>query len=357
MGRMTRKAAGRIESARARLADLDLALARGGDARRIFRERGRLSPLVAADDKRRELGARVAQAENELTQLRSEPELRALAEEELRELRAEFSAAEDAVRKILAPGAEEDARGCLLEIRAAVGGNESCLFAAALLRMYSHYAEARKWRMEQLSASFGEAGGFKEVITRVDGEGAYGVLKYESGAHRVQRVPATESQGRVHTSVVTVAVLAEARADDDAAELAPGDLRVETFRSSGAGGQHVNTTDSAVRITHLPTGICAECQDERSQHKNREKARAVLRARIADARRREQTQKESAARRLLVGSGDRSERIRTYNFPQGRLTDHRIGLTLYKLSAILDGDIGGILAALAKEDYAEQGVL
>lgn len=341
----------RIESARARLAVLESSLGSGGgDIASKMREHGKLSPLVKAADAVQDVQNRISETESELAKMRADPELRAVAEEELRELRVAESTAQNHLQKLLAPQEEaEDIRGCLLEIRAAVGGNESCLFAADLLRMYAHFAESQKWRMEHLSSSNGEAGGYKESITRINGKRAYGKLKYESGAHRVQRVPATESQGRVHTSVVTVAVLAEAQPEDGVI-LQPHELRIETFRASGAGGQHVNTTDSAVRITHLPTGICAECQDERSQHKNREKAAAVLKARIMDRRRKLQLEKESSERRKLVGSGDRSERIRTYNFPQGRMTDHRIGLTLYKLPAIMEGDIGGIVDALSQAD-------
>ena len=340
----------KIDAARARLSELEAAIAQGGgDMGALMREHGKLAPLVKADDKRRELQTKTAAAEKDLAEVKDDPELRAVAEGELKDLRAKLKQADNALGEMLSPAAAEDSRGCLLEIRAAVGGNESCLFAADLLRMYAHYAESQKWKLEHLSSSNGEAGGYKEVITRVAGTNAYGKLKYESGAHRVQRVPETESQGRIHTSVVTVAVLAEARAEDDIA-LPPSDLRVETFRASGAGGQHVNTTDSAVRITHLPTGITAECQDERSQHKNREKAAAVLKARIMDRRRREQMEKESSERKRLVGSGDRSDRIRTYNFPQGRMTDHRIGLTLYQLAAIMEGGIGDIVSALAQAD-------
>lgn len=354
----TAKAAKRIDAARKRLAVLESSIGEGGgNVGALMREHGKLSPIVKAADKLTQLQERIRKTEEELKELRGDAELCAIAESELGELRAAKNAADDELQKILAPEEDaEDARGCLLEIRAAVGGNESCLFAADLLRMYAHFAESQKWQLEHLSSSAGEAGGYKETITRISGSRVYGKLKYESGAHRVQRVPATESQGRVHTSVVTVAVLAEA-SPEDGIVLQPNDLRIETFRSSGAGGQHVNTTDSAVRITHLPTGIVAECQDERSQHKNREKAAAVLRARITDRRRREQLEKESTERRKLIGSGDRSERIRTYNFPQGRMTDHRIGLTLYKLPSIMEGDIGDIIDALAKAGREEKAGL
>lgn len=273
-------------------------------------------------------------------------ELAKMAAEERQQTETECAALQQELRRMLSPANENDSRGCFLEIRAAVGGNESCLFAGALFRMYFRFAETRGWQTEMISQNAGDAGGYKEIISRIGGNGAYGKLKYESGAHRVQRVPETESQGRVHTSVATVAVLAET-APEDNLHISPADLRVETFRSSGAGGQHVNTTDSAVRITHLPTGTVVECQDGRSQHKNKEQALAVLRARIAEQKRREENQKTAEERRALVGGGFRSDRIRTYNFPQGRLTDHRIGLTLYKLPAVMEGALDEILDALA----------
>lgn len=273
-------------------------------------------------------------------------ELAKMAAEECELIAAECAALRTELRRLFSPENENDSRGCFLEIRAAVGGNESCLFAGALFRMYFRFAETRGWRAEIVSQTGGVAGGYKEIISRINGGGAYGKLKYESGAHRVQRIPETESQGRVHTSVATVAVLAETAPDDDL-NISPADLRVETFRASGAGGQHVNTTDSAVRITHLPTGTTVECQDGRSQHKNKEQALGVLRARIAEQKRREETQKTAQERRALVGGGFRSDRIRTYNFPQGRFTDHRIGLTLYKLPAVMEGALDEVLDALA----------
>ena len=281
-------------------------------------------------------------------------ELAKMAAEECEKIAQECAALQTELRRLFAPENANDARGCFLEIRAAVGGNESCLFAGALFRMYFRFAEMRGWRAEIVSQAAGEAGGYKEIISRIDGGGVYGKLKYESGAHRVQRVPETESQGRVHTSVATVAVLAETAPDDDL-NISPADLRVETFRSSGAGGQHVNTTDSAVRITHLPTGTTVECQDGRSQHKNKEQALGVLRARIAEQKRREEMQKTAEERRALVGGGFRSDRIRTYNFPQGRLTDHRIGFTLYKLPAVMEGALDEVLDALAGAEEAGAG--
>ena len=251
------------------------------------------------------------------------------------------------------PRDPDDARNAFLEIRAGTGGDESALFAGDLARMYLRYAERCGWRTELLSESVSDLGGYKEVVIRIEGDGVYGRLKFESGGHRVQRVPATEAQGRIHTSACTVAVLPE---PDEAEEiqLNPADLRIDTFRASGAGGQHVNKTDSAIRITHLPTGLVAECQDDRSQHRNKAKAMAVLAARLRDKERSERAAKEAATRRSLVGSGDRSDRIRTYNFPQGRLTDHRINLTLYKLQFIIDGDLDEVIAALQAAQAAEQ---
>jgi peptide chain release factor 1 len=289
---------------------------------------------------------------HELQEMNSDPELAELAREECEQTATERNILEKELRRLFTSDNDNDERNCFLEIRAAVGGNESCLFAGDLFRMYSRYAESRSWRMEIVSQTAGEAGGRKEIISRIIGHGAYGVLRRESGAHRVQRVPETESQGRVHTSVVTVAVMAEAGADDNL-NIVSSDLRVETFRSSGAGGQHVNTTDSAVRITHLPTGTVVECQDDRSQHKNRERAMGVLHARIGEQKRRERHEKEASERRSLVGKGERSDRIRTYNFPQGRLTDHRIGLTLYKLPTIMEGEIDEVLDALTDFEYGE----
>jgi peptide chain release factor 1 len=257
------------------------------------------------------------------------------------------------LRSLLLPRDPNDNRNIFLEIRAGTGGDEAALFAGDLFRMYSLYAERRGWKVEVVSASPGEQGGYKEIITRIAGKGAYSRMKFESGGHRVQRVPETESQGRIHTSACTVAVMPEA---DEVGEIEinPGDLRVDTFRASGAGGQHVNRTDSAVRITHLPSGIVVECQDERSQHKNRAHALAVLRARLLEQETRRQQESEAATRRSLIGSGDRSERIRTYNFPQGRLTDHRINLSLHKLANIMEGDMDPVIDALSAEHQADQ---
>ena len=350
---MTPDLLSKLEASERRLADLESEMATGaaGDWQVLAREHGRLLPLVRAFRQWR----RARAALDDLRGLADDDEVRELAEADIATEMAALGCAHRQVLELLSPEAEENARNCFIEIRAAVGGNESCLFAADLQRMYGRAAEEHGWAAEVVSHSAGEVGGFKEVVLRVTGEGAYGRLKFESGAHRVQRVPETESQGRVHTSVVTVAVLAEAGEEDDLV-IAPADLRVETFRASGAGGQHVNTTDSAVRMTHLPTGVIAECQDERSQHKNRERALSVLRARIVDRQRRERLEKEASERRSLVGSGDRSDRIRTYNFPQGRMTDHRIGLTLYKLGALMEGHLGEVFDALAKADEEQRAL-
>ncbi|MCE3025953.1 peptide chain release factor 1 [Salinicola sp. DM10] len=283
----------------------------------------------------------------------SDPEMRELAEEEWHAARASLAAQEETLKRLLVPKDPDDGSDVFLEIRAGTGGDEAALFAGDLFRMYSRYAERRGWRIEVVSASHGEQGGYKELIARVKGDSVYAVLKFESGAHRVQRVPATESQGRIHTSACTVAVMPEADAVGEV-DINANDLRVDTFRSSGAGGQHVNTTDSAIRITHLPTGLVVECQEERSQHKNRAKAMSLLAARLKQAAVDSQRQQQADTRRSLVGSGDRSERIRTYNFPQGRLTDHRINLTLYKLGEVMAGDLDEVVQPLVNEYQADQ---
>jgi peptide chain release factor 1 len=274
-------------------------------------------------------------------------------DEELKSARANMERLEADLQKALLPKDPKDDRNIFLEVRAGTGGDESGLFAGDLFRMYTRYAERQGWQVEIISESQSELGGYKEVIARIVGQGAYSKLKFESGGHRVQRVPETEAQGRIHTSACTVAVLPEADKIDDVV-LNPAELRIDTFRASGAGGQHVNKTDSAIRVTHLPTGIVVECQDSRSQHKNREKALSVLAARIRDKQLSEQQAKTASTRKSLIGSGDRSQRIRTYNFPQGRVTDHRINLTLYKIERIMDGEIDEIVDALAAEYQAEQ---
>jgi peptide chain release factor 1 len=280
-------------------------------------------------------------------------ELKAMGNDETASAQSRMAALGADLQLAMVPTDPDDERSVFLEIRAGAGGDEAALFAGDLFRMYARYADAQGWTLEILSQSDGEAGGFKEIISRISGEGVYGQLKFESGAHRVQRVPATESQGRIHTSACTVAILPEVD-EVDAQEIATKDLRIDTYRASGAGGQHVNKTDSAVRITHLPTGIVVECQDERSQHKNKARALSLLAARLLDEQRSKQTSEQAAKRKLLVGSGDRSERIRTYNFPQGRVTDHRIGLTLHKLDQIIEGDLAAVVEALVSEDRADR---
>ena len=279
-------------------------------------------------------------------------DMRRLAEDEITELRPRLEALERELPILLLPKDPNDAKNVIVEIRGGVGGEEAALFAGDLFRMYARYAERRGWRVDVIDKNATEIGGFKEISFSVDGAGAYSFLKYESGTHRVQRVPVTESSGRIHTSAVTVAVLPEA--EEVEVEIAPADLRIDTYCASGAGGQYVNRTETAIRITHLPTGIVVQCQDEKSQLKNKEKAMRVLRARILEAAREEQAATVAADRKSQVGSGDRSERIRTYNFPQGRVTDHRIGLTLHKLAAVLDGDLDELLAALITADQAEK---
>lgn len=292
------------------------------------------------------------QAAEEMLQ-ESDAEMRALAEEESQHSKQKMDELSVDLQKLLLPKDPNDQSNIFLEIRAGTGGDEAALFAGDLFRMYSRYAESQRWQVEVLNSSEGEHGGYKEIIARLVGNGAYSKLKFESGAHRVQRVPETESQGRVHTSAATVAVIPEAD-DVQMIDINPADLRVDTFRASGAGGQHVNKTDSAIRLTHLPTGIVVECQDERSQHKNKARAMSLLQARIYDVEKTRQQQEQAAERKSLVGSGDRSERIRTYNFPQGRMTDHRINLTLYKLDEIMQGNLGLVVDPLMNEYQAEQ---
>jgi len=286
-------------------------------------------------------------------ELLADPDMKAFAQEEIEAAKSRIEALDHDLQILLLPRDPNDERNLFLEIRAGTGGNESALFAGDLLRMYARYAERQRWKVELISASEGEVGGYKEVICRIQGQGAYSRLKFESGGHRVQRVPETESQGRIHTSACTVAVMPEA---DEQAEISinPADLKIDTFRASGAGGQHINKTDSAVRITHLPTGLVVECQDDRSQHRNKAQALSVLAARLKDMQEREAHAKEASARKSLVGTGDRSDRIRTYNFPQGRITDHRINLTLYKIAQVMEGDLDELIATLTAEHQAEQ---
>jgi peptide chain release factor 1 len=280
-------------------------------------------------------------------------DMQAMAREEVQSASQEMSELEAELQRMLLPKDPDDARPAYLEIRAGTGGDESALFAGDLLRMYTKFFERKGWRAEIMSESASELGGYKEVVIRIEGDNVFGTLRFESGGHRVQRVPTTETQGRIHTSACTVAVLAEPD-EAQAVTINPADLRIDTYRASGAGGQHINKTDSAVRITHIPTGIVAECQDDRSQHRNKAKAMQVLSARIQEKDRSERAAKDAALRKGLIGSGDRSDRIRTYNFPQGRLTDHRINLTLYKLSFIMEGDLEEVTQALQHARQAEQ---
>ncbi|NHB96650.1 peptide chain release factor 1 [Photorhabdus stackebrandtii] len=280
-------------------------------------------------------------------------EMREMAQEEIKDAKVRNEELEQQLQLLLLPKDPDDERNCFLEVRAGTGGDEAAIFAGDLFRMYSRYAESRRWKVEVMSANDGEHGGYKEIIAKISGEQVYGHLKFESGGHRVQRVPETESQGRIHTSACTVAVLPEIP-EAELPEISPSDLRIDTFRSSGAGGQHVNTTDSAIRITHIPTGIVVECQDERSQHKNKAKAMSVLAARIRAAEVRKRQEAEASERRNLLGSGDRSDRNRTYNFPQGRVTDHRINLTLYRLDEVMEGKLDMLVQPIVNEYQADQ---
>ena len=345
----------RLERIEQRLTEVNAALS-SEDAvrdlerfRALNREHAELAPLV---DRLHAWRGAIADRDTALT-LAADPELASFAAEEAAAATARIDAELAALERLMLPKDPDDARNAIVEIRAGTGGDESALFAGDLLRMYLRHAERRGWQAEILSESPSELGGCKEVVLRIAGAAVFGRLRFESGGHRVQRVPATEAQGRIHTSACTVAVLAEADAVDDA-PIDPDELRIDVFRASGAGGQHVNKTESAVRITHLPTGLVVECQDDRSQHRNKDRAMKVLAARLRDRRQREAHAREAAHRRSLIGSGDRSERIRTYNFPQGRVTDHRINLTLYRLQAVLDGDLDELLDALAAAWQAEQ---
>jgi len=316
--------------------------------RKLSKEHAEIEPVVQVL-----LAYRRTQADQTASrELLSDPDFRELAEQDIRDADQRLVALEAELQRLMLPKDPNDTCNIYLEVRAGTGGDEAAIFAGDLFRMYSRYAERMGWRVEVVSSNVGEHGGFKEVISRVEGEGVYAALKFESGAHRVQRVPATESQGRIHTSACTVAILPESE-EIAAIEINPTDLRIDTYRSSGAGGQHVNKTDSAVRITHLPTGVVVECQDERSQHKNKARALSVLGARLLAQQQQAQQLASATMRRNLVGSGDRSERIRTYNFAQGRVTDHRINLTLYRLDEVLGGDLNELLQALATEHQAD----
>ncbi len=348
-----------LERLARRLQELDAALADpavAADNRRyrdLSREHAEITSVCDLAKRHTQRQADLDSAREMALDASDDADMKAMADEEIIQAEADLAQLEAELQTALLPKDPDDARNAFVEIRAGTGGDESALFAADLARMYTRYAEQQGWRSEVMSASESDLGGYKEVVLRFEGDGIYGQLKFESGGHRVQRVPVTETQGRIHTSACTVAVLPE---PDEAEEVQinPADLRIDTYRASGAGGQHINKTDSAVRITHIPTGIVAECQDDRSQHRNKAKALAVLAARIRDKDRLERQAKEAAHRKSLIGSGDRSDRIRTYNFPQGRLTDHRINLTLYKLTSIMEGDLSDVIRALLSAQAAEQ---
>ena len=350
-----------------RLGELDFLLSREdimsdmAQYRRISVEHAEVTQVAGRYTRYQQREADLAGAREMLVSSANSPDMAEMAQEEITSAEAELLQLEDELQRLLLPKDPDDARNAFVEIRAGTGGDESALFAADLTRMYTRYAATQGWKVEIMSANESELGGYKEIVLRIEGQpgtgpsgsGVYGALKFESGGHRVQRVPATETQGRIHTSACTVAVMPEPD-EHQAITLNPADLRIDTFRASGAGGQHINKTDSAVRVVHLPTGIVAECQDGRSQHSNKAKALQVLQARIQEKERSERAAKEAALRKGLIGSGDRSDRIRTYNFPQGRLTDHRINLTLYKLLAVMEGDLGDVLQALQHAREAEQ---
>ena len=347
---------GKLESLSDRLQELDALLSdpQTISNQALFRalsmEYAQVNPLVMCFRKYQTTLVDIAKTQEMLQD--EDASVRSLAEEELRHTHQQLTRLEEQIRALLVPSDPHDNANVFLEIRAGTGGNEAALFAGDLFRMYSYYAESRRWQTEIISYSEGEHGGYKEIIVRVCGQGVYSRLKFESGAHRVQRVPVTESQGRIHTSACTVAVLAEAD-EIEQIDINPADLKIDTYRASGAGGQHVNKTDSAIRVTHLPTGIVVECQDERSQHKNRARAFSLLQARLLAQAQEKQRAEQAQMRKTLVGSGDRSERIRTYNFPQGRVTDHRINLTLYKLNEILEGSLDQVIEPLLSEHQAE----
>jgi peptide chain release factor 1 len=352
----------RLERASLRLQELDFLLSREdimsdmAQYRLLSREHAEVTQIAGRFKRLQHRERDLASA----VEMRVDPEMTGMADEEAQSARAEIEQLEEELERLLLPRDPDDARAAFLEIRAGTGGDESALFAGDLFRMYTRYAERAGWKAEIVSESAAELGGYKEVVLRLSGDvdvgaggGVYGRLRFESGGHRVQRVPVTETQGRIHTSACTVAVLAEPD-EAQAVQINPADLRIDTYRASGAGGQHINKTDSAVRITHIPTGIVAECQDDRSQHRNKAKALQVLSARIEEKDRSERAARDAAERKGLIGSGDRSDRIRTYNFPQGRLTDHRINLTLYKLLQIIEGDLDEVLDALQQAREAEQ---
>ncbi|MCA1778217.1 MAG: peptide chain release factor 1 [Xanthomonadaceae bacterium] len=346
----------RLESAVERFEELERMLAQpelAGQVRKfadLSREYSELQAIVLVWNELLGLDRRESEARAMLSE--KDAEIRAMASDELEQIDQQRHQLEGRLNALIVPADPNDRRNLFLEIRAGTGGQEAALFAGDLFRMYSRYAELRGWKVERISGQAGEAGGWRELVARIAGNGAYSKLKFESGTHRVQRVPATESQGRIHTSACTVAILAEVDEIDEIT-IDPNDLRIDTYRSSGSGGQHVNTTDSAIRITHLTTGLVVECQDERSQHKNKARALSLLSARLLEAERSRQQNEISANRKLQVGSGDRSERIRTYNFPQGRVTDHRIGLTLYDLDGILAGNVDALIEPLTEAHQSD----
>jgi peptide chain release factor 1 len=344
------KLAERHEEVSALLADPDV-IGSSDKFRELSMEYARLEPVVARYREYLSLLQEKASAQEMADG--NDAEMQELGREELASLNARIDHESEELAKLLLPKDERDDSNIYLEVRAGTGGDEAAIFAGDLFRMYARYAESRGWRVEVLSESPGEHGGYKEIISRVVGRGAFSHFKFESGTHRVQRVPATEAQGRIHTSACTVAILPELE-EMEAVELNPAELRIDTFRASGAGGQHVNKTDSAIRITHLPTGVVVECQDERSQHKNRSRAMSLLKARLMAAEKEKRDRAEAQSRKLQVGSGDRSERIRTYNFPQGRVTDHRINLTLYKLADVMEGKLEDLVQPLQQEFQAEE---
>jgi peptide chain release factor 1 len=318
--------------------------------RSLSQEHAQLGPIVSCyHDYEGTLNA-IDDAEVMLQE--NDPDMRSMAEDELKHARQQRDTLEQELQLLMLPKDPNDEKNIFLEIRAGTGGDEAAIFAGDLYRMYARYAETQRWKMEVMSEHDGEHGGYKEVIARIEGNGVYSKLKFESGAHRVQRVPATESQGRIHTSACTVAVMPEID-EVEAIEINPADLKVDTYRASGAGGQHVNKTESAIRITHIPSGIVVECQDERSQHKNRARAMSLLQSRLLTSEQEKQQKEQAQTRKLLVGSGDRSERIRTYNYPQGRITDHRINLTIYKLEEVMEGDLDDVINPLIHEHQAD----
>lgn len=340
----------RLQELDALLADANV-ISDNNQFRKLSIEYADISPVV--NNYHAFLEAETALAHAEEMQKDPDPEMRELAQEEWQEIQTELERINTELQLLLLPKDPDDECNTFLEIRAGTGGDEAAIFAGDLFRMYARYAEQKNWELEILSESFGEHGGYKEIISKISGNGVYAHFKFESGGHRVQRVPETETQGRIHTSACTVAIMPEVK-DVEAIEINPSDLKVDTFRASGAGGQHVNKTDSAIRITHLPTNTVVECQDERSQHKNRARAMSLLQARLLTAERNKQQAEQAATRKSLVGSGDRSERIRTYNYPQGRVSDHRINLTLYKLEEVMNNQLGLIIDPLIREYQAEQ---